>query len=63
MNFILLKYNHNIIRHMCFYKIRLNLPRSPLYVISDALMVRRFPINPNSVATSSYDEVYINPLL
>ena len=30
MHFILLKYIHNIIRYMCFYKNRLNLPRSPL---------------------------------
>ena len=32
MHFILLKYIHNIIRYMCFYKNRLNLPRSPLHV-------------------------------
>ena len=31
MHFILLKYIHYIIRYMCFYKNRLNLPRSPLY--------------------------------
>ena len=30
MHFILLKYIHNIIRYMCFYKNWLNLPRSPL---------------------------------
>ena len=30
MHFILLKYIHNIMRYMCFYKNRLNLPRSPL---------------------------------
>ena len=28
-----------------------------LFVISDALMVLRFPINPNSVATSSYASI------
>ena len=31
MHFILLKYIHNIMRYMCFYKNRLNLPRSPLH--------------------------------
>ena len=30
MHFILLKYIHNIIRYMCFYKNWLNLPRTPL---------------------------------
>ena len=33
MHFILLKYIHNIIRYMCFYKNRLNLPRSPLLML------------------------------
>ena len=35
MHFILLKYIHNIIRYMCFYKNWLNLPRSPLYNKAD----------------------------
>ena len=42
MHFILLKYIHNIMRYMCFYKNRLNLPRSPLHSIyTDFSKVRK----------------------
>ena len=51
MHFILLKYIHYIIRYMCFYKNRLNLPRSPL----SAQRNRAQPITVHDVSVYNRD--------